>query len=295
MQVQFNSGGQLALNVLLGFLMFGVALDMRIADLFKSFRHPRPVLAGLLAQLVALPLVTLALVHLAAPPATVALGLFLVAACPGGNVSNYISAMAKADVGLSVTLTTFTTLWCFILTPLGFNFWASLYGPTASGLREFQIDQFQMIRTVLLLLVLPISLAIGLRHFFPDLIERYKKPVQMVGGVLFVLFVVAAVASNWQVLSAGAGRLFGYVVVHNALAFGAGIAVATVFRLNRSEVSTVSIETGIQNSGLGLVLALDFFPGQMEMALIAAMWGVWHLIAGSAMAGIFRWTSSINN
>ena len=288
MEIQFNSGGQLALNVLLGFLMFGVALDMRIADLSKAFRRPKPVIAGLLAQLIALPLVTLALVHLATPPATVALGLFLVAACPGGNVSNYISSLAKADIGLSVTLTTFTTLWCFILTPLGFNFWASLYGPTASELREFQIDQFQMVRTVILLLALPIGLAIGLRHFLPDLIVRFKKPIQMAGGILFGLFVVAAVASNWQVLSAGAGLLFGYVVAHNALAFAAGFAVAAAFGLSWAEKGTVSIETGIQNSGLGLVLALNFFPGQMEMALVAAMWGVWHLISGSAVAGLFR-------
>lgn len=295
MQVQFNSDGQLALNVLLGFLMFGVALDMRLADIFKALHHPRPVIVGLLAQLVALPLATLALVQLAGPPATIALGLFLVAACPGGNVSNYISALAKADVGLSVTLTTFTTLWCFVLTPLGFNFWASLYGPTATELREFQIDQFQMIRTVFLLLVLPISLAIGLRHFFPELIERFKRPVQMAGGILFGLFVAAAVASNWQVLSAGAGRLFGYVVAHNASAFGVGVALAAMFRLKRAEMATVSIETGIQNSGLGLVLALDFFPGQMEMALIAAMWGVWHLIAGTVVAGVFRWTTRTND
>lgn len=286
--VDFSASGQWALNGLLAFLMFSVALGIDLGAIVRSFRNPKALLSGFVAQAIVLPALTFALVSLINPEPHIALGLILVAACPGGNVSNYISALAKADIELSVSLTATSTLLSVVLTPLNFAFWAGLYRPTSGLMRSLDLGFFEMLQTIGLLLFIPIVLAVGLKKTWPKLVDSITTGVQWAAGLMFSVFVVLAVAKNWPLMSQQGWNLIGTVSMHNALAFGSGAMVALVVRLKPQQIRTVTIETGIQNAGLGLVLALKFMPEFGQVAVVAAIWGVWHLIGGSALALLMR-------
>lgn len=276
------------MNGLLAFLMFSVALGIDLRAIERAFRGPKALITGFLAQTVVLPAITFGLVNLINPEPHVALGLMLVAACPGGNVSNYISALARADLELSVALTATSTLLSVMLTPLNFAFWAGLYGPTSGILRQLDLGFVEMLQTIGLLLIIPMALAIGLKKAWPMGVDRITKGVQWAAGLLFGAFVILAVAKNWPLMAQNGWQLISVVTLHNALAFGAGAFTAWSLQVKGPQLRTITIETGIQNAGLGLVLALKFMPEFGQVSVVAAIWGVWHLIGGSSLALAFR-------
>lgn len=290
--VQFSAGSLMLLNVILAIVMFSIAIDLRPRDFRVLAKAPKPLLIGLLSQFLLLPLLTFLLVIAVQPQASVALGLMLVAACPGGNISNFITHRAGGNAALSVSMTAFATVGAIVLTPANVALWGSLYEPTAEILRATAIDPVSIAITVGLMLILPLVLGVALNTNYPDLTARLRTPLQWISMGIFVAFIILALAANWDQFLAYAGGIAGLVIVHNALGLGGGYALATLARLSPFDRRAVTIETGIQNSGLGLVLIFGFFGGLGGMAVVAAFWGIWHAISGLILASVMSRTAA---
>lgn len=280
----FSAGSLMLLNAILAVVMFSIAIDLKPRDFKILANAPKPLIVGLMSQFLLLPALTFLLVLVTQPQASVALGLILVAACPGGNISNFITHRAGGNTALSVSMTAFATIAAIVLTPLNIAFWGSLYPPSAEILRATVIDPVSIAITVGLMLVLPLVLGLVLNAKRPDITRKLRMPLQWLSMGIFLGFIVIALAANWGLFLAFAGGIAGLVIVHNALGLGGGYALATLAGLSPFDRRAVTIETGIQNSGLGLVLIFGFFGGLGGMAIVAAFWGVWHAISGLALA-----------
>ena len=282
--LNFSPASLHLLNAILAVVMFSIAIDLSPRDFRALARAPKPLLAGLASQFIALPALTFLLVLVTEPRASVALGLMLVAACPGGNISNFITHRAGGNAALSVSMTAFATVGAILLTPLNIAFWGGMYEPTREILQRTAIDPVAVAITVGLMLILPLVLGVTLNVRRPEMTAKLRKPLQWLSMGIFVAFIILALAANWAFFLDLAGMVAGLVIAHNAIALGAGFAIATALGLSSFDRRAVTIETGIQNSGLGLVLIFGFFGGLGGMAVVAAFWGIWHAITGLTLA-----------
>jgi BASS family bile acid:Na+ symporter len=290
--LNFSPASLTLLNAILAVVMFSIAIDLKPADFHRLRRAPKPLIVGLLSQFVVLPVLTFAMVWLTAPHPSIALGLILVAACPGGNISNFITHRAGGNSALSVSMTGFATVGAILLTPINIGLWGGLYPPTRAILQQTEIDPLQIAITVGLMLVLPLVLGVQLNMRRPGWTDRIRRPLQWLSMGIFIAFIVLALAANWAFFLQFAGAVAGLVVLHNALALGGGWGSATLAGLSPYDRRAVTIETGIQNSGLGLVLIFAFFGGLGGMAVGAAFWGIWHAISGLALAALMSRTEA---
>ena len=292
-QLNFNQGSVNTMNVAIAFIMFGVALSIK-PEHFKTLAlNPKPVILGVISQYVLLPALTFLLVLILRPSTAVAMGMILVAACPGGNVSNLISSISKSNITLSVSLTAITTVMSLFMTPFNFAFWGSLYAKHSPLLVPITIDPVEMFRTVFLILGIPVILGMFVGMKFPKFTKRIDKTVQTASILFFVGFIVAALAGNFSLFLRYIHLIFFLVLLHNGLAYVSGYYFPKLLKVNEINCRTISIETGIQNSGLGLALIFNprIFPPELElggMAFIAAWWGIWHIIAGLMLAFYWR-------
>lgn len=286
--LNFSPATLLLLNAILGLVTFGVALSLKVEDFAALARAPRKVLTGLMSQFLFLPAATFGLVAALAPPPSIAMGLMLVAACPGGNVSNFFCFRAGGNTALSVALTAISSLAAVLLTPVNLAFWAGLYGPTAELVRATSVDPVHVAITVGLLLAAPLGAGVALNERRPDLALRLLRPMQTVSMAVLGLFILGALIGNWSYLQDYLGEVFVLVVLHNAVAFAGGYGIAFAAGLPERDRRAICVETGIQNSGLGLALIFNFFNGLGGMAVTAAFWGLWHLISGLTLASLLR-------
>ncbi len=289
-RLNFSSGSMFILNITLGFIMFGVALEMKVQQFIDLFKNPKSLIVGLISQFVLLPAATFGLVMLLNPPPSIGLGMILVACCPGGNISNYISAVSKANVALSVSLTAAGTLLAIFVTPLNFSLWGSLYYSAASIIKPIELDIFQMFQTVFILLGIPMFIGMAVFHYFPKLTAKIIKPIKIISLLVFIGFIVGAFIANRVYITETFYLILILVFIHNSLAYFTGYTTARLASLPKKDIYTIAIETGIQNSGLGLALIFNpkLFGGIGGMAFIAAWWGVWHMVSGLGLA--FWWS-----
>ena len=283
-RLNFNPQSLWALNVVIGLVMFGVALDLKPRDFRPVLLTPKPMLIGLLAQFVLLPAFTYLLVLAIRPAPSIALGMMLVAACPGGNVSNFLTHYARGNTALSVSMTAVSTAVAIVMTPLNLAFWASRYAPTAAILHAVALDPLDLLLAVALLLGVPMVAGMVIGHRFPAFVARVQRPVRAASLVIFGLFVVLALAANWRHFIDWVGVVAFVVFVHNGVALASGWGAARVAGLPERDRRAVAIEVGIQNSALGLILVFNFFGGLGGMAIVTAWWGVWHLVSGLTVA-----------
>jgi BASS family bile acid:Na+ symporter len=287
-RLNFSSSDLLLLNLALALIMYGVALDLCFRDFAYLAKNPKSFFLGLFSQFILLPFLTWCLVLLMQPPPSVALGMFLVAACPGGNVSNFLSSLAGGNTALSVSLTAFSTSCSIFMTPFNFALWGSFYMPTSNLIREIGLDYTDVFFTVALILGLPLILGILTRQYLPDLAERFAKILKPLSILIFGAFVLIAFLGNLEPFLKYIGIIFLWVFAHNFVALSAGYLTGKLSGLPLADVKTLTIETGIQNSGLGLVLIFTYFDGLGGMAIITALWGIWHLISGLTIASLWK-------
>ena len=298
--VTMNAGGMNTINIVLAFVMFGVALGIKPRMFVEVFRKPKSVLLGMCSQLILLPLLTfcLALLFGDAISWSMALGMILVASCPGGNISNFMSSLSKANVELSVSLTAISTALCVLMTP--FNFW--LYGnlylhyaAVHADVPQLVIPLWDVFKTIVILLGIPLVLGILTSQYLPKVAEKLKKPMQWLSIIFFIAMVILSFWSNRVAFLQCIRYIFLIVLVHNLLALCTGFSVASVFKLPKPDRRTLTIETGIQNSGLGLALLLGTsifanLPPHGGLLVVTAWWGVWHIVSGLTVSGIFLWS-----
>lgn len=280
------------LDITLTVIMFGVALNLRLGDFRAVMAEPKAPALGLLSQLVVLPAVTLLLVWVVEPCPSLALGMFLVAACPGGNISNFMSLLARGNVALSVSLSALTTLLSVVVTPFNFAFWSGLYGPTRTLMSNIEVDPVSIFLKILIILALPLAIGMWTAHRFPRLAAQIGTPLRRLSILIFGAYVFMALYSNFDAFLNFAKYVVLLVAAHNFLALFSGYTVGKIGGLDEPSRRTLSIETGIQNSGLALVLIFSpLFDGLGGMALIAAMWGLWHIVAGLTLATIWSYSA----
>lgn len=283
-RINFNESGLVFLNLLLGLIMYGIALELRLEDFRLLIDKPRASVTGILSQFVLFPFATYLLLWILSPPSGVALGMLLVAACPGGNISNFITLLARGNTALSISLTAFSSVLAIFATPFNFFFWGNLYPPVQTALKEITLNPWDVFKAILIILVIPIFLGIFTKRFLPKISIKLAKPLKVLSGFIFIAFLLIALLANYQIFLKVIHKVFLYVFLMNTTGFLLGYYFAKLIRLDEKDARCISIETGIQNSGLGLVLIFAFFGGQGSMAIIAAVWGIWHGLAGVSLA-----------
>ena len=297
------NGGSTLLNVVLALVMFGVALGIKPATFVDIIKNPKSILTGLVCQLLLLPALTLVLImafgHWISP--MIALGMILVASCPGGNISNFITSLSKGNSELSVSLTAFNTAACVFTTPLNFAFWGKMYLNFAGNhgigsLPELQIPLGEIFQSIFIIMGIPLVLGILCGQYLPKVANVLRKPLQYLSIAVFIAMVVIIFTGNLDVFMKCIRYIFLIVLLHNLLALGIGFGTSTLLKLPYKDRRTLTIETGIQNSGLGLILLLNpnIFPdtgawaNNGGMLVITAWWGVWHIISGLTLAYLWK-------
>jgi BASS family bile acid:Na+ symporter len=299
LQLNFDSGGLFILNLVLAFIMFGIALEIDPKQFTKIINKPKSAIIGIISQFILLPLLTFAFTLLVSDFITVgvALGMIMVASCPGGNISNFISHLAKGNTALSVSLTGFSSLGAILLTPFNFSFYGNLYINFAQKhsdlVRPLDIDPIQMFITVFIILGIPLIVGLQFSKYFPKLTQKLIKPIKVFSILAFIGFIVIAFSNNFTHFINHFEWVAIIVFFHNMIALLLGYYFAKITKLAPINHRTISIETGIQNSGLALVLIFNpkIFPPELQvgaMAYIAAWWGIWHIIAGLTLASWWR-------
>lgn len=306
--LNFSPEGLFTLNLTLAFIMFGVALEIKPDHFKRVFLNPKATVVGFFSQFFFLPALTFMIIlvfrNFITP--TIAFGMILVASCPGGNISNFISSLAKGNVALSVSLTAIATLSAIIMTPLNFALWGKLYILVYNVkadhlLQPLTIDPLEMFKTVFILLGIPLTVGMIFNHYLPRVTAKIVKPIKNLSIIIFMAIVVMAFSNNYEYFIKHISYVFMIVLIHNFIALSTGYSLASFFRLGKADRRSITVETGIQNSGLGLVLLfnpkvfpefimLDGIQTPMEiggMAFITAWWGIWHIIAGLSIAAVW--------
>ena len=286
-QLNFNPQGLFVINAAIGLMMLGVALELKLDDFKRIFIAPKAPAIGLGAQFILLPGLTFLLTLILRPPPSIALGMILVAACPGGNLSNIITYLARGNCAVSVSMTAVSTLAAIVMTPFNLSLWGSLNPDTARILQAVNLSPVDVFITVFIILGIPLGIGMLISRSFPAMADKIRRPFKIFSLIFFIGIVAAALAVNWQNFVQYVGLVFIGVLIHNALALNLGYWTGRLLHLSEQDNRAVAIEVGIQNSGLGLVLVFNFFGGLGGMAIIVAWWGIWHIIAGLITAFIF--------
>lgn len=262
---------------LLGIIMFGMGLTLSANDFKEVFRRPKDVAIGVGAQFTIMPLLAFALATLLPVSPEVAVGVILVGCCPGGTSSNVMTYLSKGDTALSVAITAVSTVLAPILTPALVLLFASQWLPVSAGALFLSIVQIVLI---------PIVLGLGVKAILGRKVEAGVKAIPIVSVIAIVAIVAAVVSVNQGQIAETGALIFAIVVLHNTLGYVIGYGLGKVFRMGPSKQRAVSIEVGMQNSGLGASLAAVHFSPLA--AVPSAIFSVWHNISGPIIATIFR-------
>jgi BASS family bile acid:Na+ symporter len=279
---------QVILIFVLALMVYTVSLELRVADFRYVAQHPMAVGIGLLAQFVLLPAATLLLtLVLDLPPATEA-AMMLVAACPGGALSNVITAFGRGNLALSLSISAVSSLLALVLTPLNFTLMIAANPETAAWARSIAVDTSELVLSLVLLLALPMSVAMLTSRYAPELAARIRKPLARLAGALLITIIVIAIAARWQLFLIELGRTLPLVILHNGLGLALGWSGSIAASLDVKDRRAVTIEGGMQNSGLALGIIAAQFDSDLAMLAVAGLWGVWHAVSGGALALIWR-------
>lgn len=269
---------------LLGIVMLGMGMTLTLGDFREIIRHPLAVIIGVVSQFVIMPLIAYALAKLFALPPAIAVGVILVGACPGGTASNVMTYLARGNTALSVACTSVSTLLAPILTPVVFYLLASEW---------LEVSMSAMFISVIKMVLFPIAIGVMLRMIFKSSIAKATEVLPLVSVFSIVLIVAAVVSGSKQSIIESGLLIFGVVVLHNGLGYLLGFGVARLFKLNFADSKAVSIEVGMQNSGLGAALAKTHFALDPVTAVPSAIFSFWHNISGPILATF--WASRSDN
>ena len=266
------------INPLLMIVMFGMGLTLKLDDFKLVLSRPLDVLIGFTAQYAIMPLIALSLVKIFNLPPELAVGVVLVGTCPGGTSSNVMTFLAKGDVALSVTITSFSTLFAPILTPFITKL---LIGATV------EVDVMSMFISIVKVVIVPIGLGFIINKFFGKITEKLVKILPLVSVTAVVAIVATVVSLNSAKLMTSGLLIIAVVMLHNALGYLLGFFAARALGLNLSKQKTIAIEVGMQNSGLATSLAATAFAQYPLATIPGAIFSVWHNISGSILANFF--------
>lgn len=295
LRVELSPAFQLIMSISLVVMMFTVALGLKLKDFMDLRKEPWAVGGGVLAQVLGLPLLTLGLIFWLQPAPSVALGMIVVASCPGGNVSNALTLFARGDTAYSVSLTSISAVSAAVVTPISILFWANQYGPTSVLVDTLDVDPSIFLVQTAGLLALPLLAGMSLAHWKPEFASVLRRMLIPVAFTILVGLILVGAFSNRDVLFSTEHSLIPLVMTHNALAFVLGGLAGFAMQLAGAKIRALTFEVGIQNAGLGLLLLLSQFGGVGGAVAVTALWGVWHITAGFILVGLFRGYDHLKN
>ncbi len=285
-QIPFNFDPRIGMivGIMVGFLVFAVSLDLTWEKLLSVLKRPKSPTIGLVAQFGVLPAIAfLAGLYLTDEP-SIALGLLLVTCCPGGALSNYLTGVAKGDVATSISMTTISTLFSIVLTPVLFAFWASMNPSTLLALQNISMDPQRVIMTLLIMLFVPVTAGMLLRAKRPNTANRIRGVVRLIAGIVFAVIVAMLIGSNFKSLALLAQVALFPVLFTFVIAVGLGWGIGWISGLTAPERRAVAIEVAFQNVALAIGLGITFFPSLGGIAAVAILWGIVHLTLGFGLA-----------
>ena len=270
-------------------MMFAIALGLKREHFSFLRAAPGQFWGGLAAQIIGLPAITLALAALIQASPSIALGMIVVAACPGGNVSNFMTYAARGDTAYSVSLTAGSSIIAAFWTPAAILFWSGLYPPTANLLETIDFNRAAFIAQTTLLLAGPLAAGMVTAHYLPNLSDRVRGPIGIVGAIILAFVIIQSVAGYWSLVQSSWMLIALPVIVHNAAAFALGAGAGRLISSDPARRRSLTFEVGIQNAGLAVVLLLGQLKGLGGAAAIAAVWGIWHFVSGGVMIAFYRY------
>ena len=289
-QIPFNFDPRIGMivGVMVGFLVFAVSLDLTWDKLLRVIKRPKAPAIGLVAQFGILPAIAfLAGLYLTAAP-SIALGLLLVTCCPGGALSNYLTGVARGDVATSISMTTVSTLFSIVLTPLLFAFWASMNPSTLAILQNISMDPQRVIMTLLIMLVIPVTAGMLLRAKRPNTANRIRGVTHRVAGIVFAVIVAMIIGSNFKSLALLAQAALFPVLLTFIIAVGLGWGLGLLAGISSADRRAVAIEVAFQNVALAIGLGITFFPSLGGITAVSILWGIVHLTLGFGLAIIWN-------
>jgi BASS family bile acid:Na+ symporter len=286
--IYYNADSQWLLSLVLASMILGVALDIKWRDFQAVAKMPKAIAAGLLAQFIALPAITTGLTLLLDLPAGIELGMILVASCPGGAISNFVTHLSKGNAALSISMTAAASAIAIFMLPLNFVFWSQVNPTTAQMLTSIEVSGLDLFINLFWVLAIPLSLGLFIKHKFSLLGKTLHKWLKISSLLALIAFIFIAIIKNKAAFFSNFQLIFTVVLIHNALAFSLGFLAGKYAKLGTRDIKAITIEVGMQNSSLAIAIVFTQFNGEAGMALISAFWGTWHIISGLIIAVIFR-------
>ena len=269
-------------NTLLGIVMFGMGMTLKLSDFKVVFTKPKAVITGILSQFIIMPLLAFLLVKIFNLDPALAVGVILVGSCPGGTSSNVMTYLAKGDVALSVGMTACTTILAPVVTPA---LVLLLGGETIN------VSYVSMLMSIVQVVLVPIVLGFVINHFFEKFAQACAKVLPLVSVIAICLIIMAVVAANAAKIMTVGWLIVVVVMLHNLCGYALGYGVGKVLGLSRDQMRTLSIEVGMQNSGLATSLATVHFATMPLAAVPGTVFSVWHNISGAIYANILARTA----
>ena len=279
---------QLVLSFVLALMVFSVALELKLEDFKRVLQAPKSVVCGLIPQFILLPVGTwLATLVLDLPP-NIEAAMILVASCPGGSLSNFVTHFGRGNTALSVSISAVASVLALVLTPFNFSWMIATNPATSSWIKSLSIDASSIWLSLLFLLAVPMALGLAFSHQLPDLTKRIKKPLGNFAIVALLAFVVLGLLRERQQLTLALLPTLALVIAHNAFGLFTGWVTSKAMRVPERDKRAVMIEGGMQNSGLALGIIAVQFNSDLGMVIIASLWGIWHIVSGMGCALYWR-------
>ncbi|MCP4271597.1 MAG: bile acid:sodium symporter family protein [Gammaproteobacteria bacterium] len=294
-QIYYDANSQWILNIVLASMILGVALDIQIKDFKAVAKMPKAIASGLVAQFIVLPAVTGLFTLYLDLPAGIELGMILVASCPGGAVSNFITDLSNGNTALSISMTAVASTVAIFMMPFNFILWAGINPDTSALMVAIDVSAESLLINLFLVLGIPLAIGMSLRHFMEVLANKLHTLLKYTSVAALISFIIIAIYRNHEAFFLHFSLIFSLVFAHNAIALFLGFMAGWILKLHLRDIKATTIEVGIQNSALALAIVFTQFNGEPGMALISAFWGSWHIISGLIIASIFRqWKTEIN-
>lgn len=286
-KLNFSPSSLVLLNIVLAFLMFGIALDTRVDDFRRVAKMPKAMAVGIGAQFILLPAFSFGLSILLGFSASISLGMILVACCPPGAISNVLTYRARGDVALSVSMTAIANLMAIFLMALNISFWAGLHPEASKILEEIDVSTIELLLDLTLILGVPFAIGMTLAHRHPGLVKVAIPWVRRFSLLALLAFILIAFFSNLSAFFGHIALVAIAVFLQDTMALSLGYGIGAAFRLEERSRRAITYEVGVRNTGLGLGIVFTFFGGLGGMAMVAGWWGIWDILAGLLLAGWF--------
>lgn len=287
-RLNLNQDSMVVLKIIIAIIMLGVALDLKVSDFIATMKKPKALFAGLLNHYLLFPALTYALIIAFNLRPSIALGLALVAICPAGNLANLFTHRSHGKTAISVGLTSITTLLSVFTMPISLIFLGRFIPGSEELLSQISINTYEIIEGVFIVLGLPLGLGMLISKYAESAAIILRKFMSKISLIFLLIFIVGALAANFQHFINYIHMIVGIVFLHNILAFASGWLVAKVIKADSADMKGISFPMGVKNTALGLALVFQFFEGLGGMALIVAFWGITQITFGFIISQLWK-------